>query len=139
MINTSTWTDSVTYYIKTKSYDFATNTQTVSTAYQFIVDRSSPTAYTTNPPDGATGLETLPTISGTANDTLPGAIDKVSIKIKKKADSTYWGNHGDATWEWGTIEDIWTSTSTPGLPTGQGHPTVLGPHLWRNMKSVSSR
>ncbi|MEW6555741.1 MAG: hypothetical protein AB1349_00125, partial [Elusimicrobiota bacterium] len=122
VIDNSTWTDGKQYRIRTKAYDFATNTQTVATEYLFRCDRSSPTAYVTNPPDGTEGLQQLPTISGTCADTSPGEIDSVYIYVKCLTGDAnlvgkYWGKHGDETWEWGAMEDIWTSTSNPGLPT----------------------
>ncbi|OVE76238.1 hypothetical protein BVX98_06325, partial [bacterium F11] len=124
-------TDNTTYQIVSRVVDLAGNLQTSYTTNFFTVDKTSPTANATfpsSPPD--VGEVTI--ASGTAQDTLPGELDYVLIRIKEAdAGPRYWTGSS-----WTTTADTWFQSDSVDDPKGQPatwtYDTVAHNVVWQN-------
>jgi hypothetical protein len=122
--NTAVWTDNITlpvwsedtYVVQAKATDAAARTFT-GAAITFIYDTTAPGVTLDDIPD--TILYTLPLISGTAADVLPGQLAGVQVAITDNTTARYWdGNSWEDTLVWldAVVSDNWTyNTSTVGF------------------------
>ncbi len=98
--------DGERYDIASRAFDFAANTQTALTTNIFRFDVSSPTALVQLPGNGVR-YNTLPLVSGTAQDVLPGRFNVTfpQVRIHDIAINQYWVD--------GTG---WVNSGFPGFP-----------------------
>jgi len=110
MIPTASLTDGASYYATARAADRAGNLQLSYTTFTYRVDLTSPTSMATYP----SGTQnTVTTLSGTAQDTTPGQLDTVLLRIHDQTNSRYW--NGSA-WQGA---QVWIASGTASSPTGQ--------------------
>ncbi|MDO8802826.1 MAG: fibronectin type III domain-containing protein [Elusimicrobiota bacterium] len=100
------------YTVQTRSYDIAGNTQTpagILTGNSFRFDISSPTAFISQPLNGSRKIS-LPLVSGTASDVVPGAfnVDFPKVRLYDIALNRFWlDGTGWVDDEFGGFPEIW--------------------------------
>jgi hypothetical protein len=98
----ATLSDNTTYYAIVRARDVAGNLQSVYTTNYFTVDVTTPVAmalFPASPPD----VSLITVTSGTVQDTLPGKLDYVLVRIKEAdADPRYWAGSS-----WTVTSNTW--------------------------------
>ncbi|MEW6536907.1 MAG: fibronectin type III domain-containing protein, partial [Candidatus Auribacterota bacterium] len=102
-----------TNYVSVRCWDVSGNTTTVNDVFYVMKDTVPPTSAVTSP-GNETNIQTLTTISGTANDNY--GLNVVKLQIKRLSDGWYWDGV-DKTWS-GTWNEI--SLTNPTLWTYTG-------------------
>ncbi|HRY30115.1 MAG TPA: hypothetical protein P5079_08790, partial [Elusimicrobiota bacterium] len=114
----SAWDTGKTYEVVSKAQDGAGNVQVVFTTHSFIIDKSSPTTDTTNPPNTAAAIDEyysdvkqLTLITGTAAD-APAGVNKVYVSIYEEDTNQFFNGN------------------TFGAATEYWHPATVYPSTW---------
>jgi hypothetical protein len=124
----STWTittspnlsDGVTYYIRSLATDLANNTQATATEIKVICDRQGPavsfTLLSNADLQASSRRSSLPTISGTAEDTGVGTITEVRWQLKNLRLNKYWDGSGYALTDFNISGSSWVAVRSGANP-----------------------
>ena len=98
----STFTDTQRYKVKVQPKDIANNVGAVTSANVFYYDISFPTAAINIPASDGLTFNSLPQVSGTAQDLDPGRVGAVKFYIQRE-DGRYWDGtyNGGSGVDWG--------------------------------------
>ncbi|MDI6756872.1 MAG: hypothetical protein QME32_02495, partial [Endomicrobiia bacterium] len=91
--NLPTWDnfDGITFRVFANAKDKSQNYQSAVTTFTFIYDITPPTVKVHLPSSDSTlRYSSLPTITGTAADAAPGALERVEARIRNNSASAYW-------------------------------------------------
>ena len=126
--------EGMTYIVNSRAKDKTTNknstpnVEVTITTQTFVYDTIEPESWMTMP-DEAQTYETMSAISGTAQDTSPGALDYVVIRIRQTGGGTKLNQY----WDWDDSE--WTATpaqpwSDPINPSGSNWSITTSGVTW---------
>ncbi|PCI36122.1 MAG: hypothetical protein COB53_10270, partial [Elusimicrobia bacterium] len=115
------WTDGGSYQVVARSSDSVGNLSVTYATAAFVFDASSPTAGIVFPADGST-INSLPWISGTADDNGGSGVGINQIRLRRISDGLYWN----------FFADVWGATAVSTSIAGAASWTVAPSELLRS-------